>query len=112
MLERKYAQLKEEIRFYEKETQRKRWPYAIKIALLLVLISRGAELLFAISFDGQSLEDWLNGQRWIKMLTSFLFWLVVIYFWQVKENHRQLTTKQQEMQKLLQQNPSLKETAA
>jgi len=51
MLERKYAQLKEEILFYEKETRKKGWWFAIKVALLLVILSNGIELLWYVVID-------------------------------------------------------------
>lgn len=110
MQERKYEQLKEEILYYQKETETKGFGYAFRWGLILTFFILAFDFIWSISVDKESMSAWITVLGWKRFAVSFIVYIAIFYLWEVRNNHRQLRNKKNELRKLLQQNPSLEKT--
>ncbi len=88
--EHRLKQLKEDIARYKKLTQTQGIWFAIRFSWFTAISMYIVEYLFDLLVDGVPLPVYVSNYNYGRLLTTWIIWFLVDYFWLVKQNPRAL----------------------
>ncbi len=106
--EHRLKQLKEDIARYKKLTQTQGIWFAIRFSWFTAISMYIVEYLFDLLVDGVPLPVYVSNYNYGRLLTTWIIWFLVDYFWLVKQNPRALKRSKVELNKYLDKYPELK----
>jgi hypothetical protein len=106
--EHRLKQLKEDIARYKKLTQTQGIWFAIRFSWFTAISMYIVEYLFDLLVDGVPIPVYVSNYNYGRLLTTWIIWFLVDYFWLIKQNPRALKRSMIELEKHLEKYPELK----
>ncbi len=106
--EHRLKQLKEDIARYKKLTQTQGIWFAIRFSWFTAISMYIVEYLFDLLVDGIPIPVYVSNYNYGRLLTTWIIWFLVDYFWLIKQNPRALKRSRIELEKHLEKYPELK----
>ncbi len=106
--EHRLKQLKEDIARYKKLTQTQGIWFAIRFSWFTAISIYIVEYLFDLLVDDVPLPVYVADYNYWRLVTNWIIWFLVDYFWLVKDYPRALKRSKVELNKYLDKYPELK----